>query len=615
MRMSTFDSTKTLLSDLLPKVVKGKLQLPDFQRGWVWDDEHIRSLLVSVARSFPIGAIMLLETGGETRFQVRPVEGVDLPPNTSPEELLLDGQQRLTSLTQVLKVDKPVATRDAKKRELKRHYYFDIEKALQGGPEALEDAIVAVDEQRTQRENFGREVSLDLTTREKEIERFHFPCSQIVNSDDWEQALSEHAPTKLARFMKFRKLVVEPFRNYALPVITLRKETSKEAVCLVFEKVNTGGVPLSVFELITATWAADGFNLRDDWFGPRGKDGRHARLIKRPLLRDIQPTDFLQSVSLLYSLEKRTQDLRSGRSGKEATGVTAKREHILEMPLAAFQKWSEPLTQGFEQAERFLRSEGFHHPKFLPYRTQLTPLAAVLAHIGERWLEPQIKSKLTRWFWCGVFGELYGGAVETRIALDVQQLLAWIDGTSEQEPATVQAAGFNPNRLDTLRSRTSAAYRGLYVLLQREGASDFFWKTRMVDLDRDSYDEAKIDIHHIFPKKWCEDGDIPPRVYNAIVNKTAISYKANRMIGGSAPSKYLAQLQGHAQVKLTDAAMDDILKSHVIAPALLRADSFQEFYAARKAALLAIVERAMGKVSAESASVTDDEDDEEGEAA
>jgi hypothetical protein len=611
--MSTFDSTKTLLSDLLSKVVKGKLQLPDFQRGWVWDDEHIQALLVSIARSFPIGAVMLLETGGETRFQVRPVEGIDLPPSTKPEELILDGQQRLTSLTQVLKLDKPVATRDAKKRELKLHYYFDIEKTLQG-PETLEDAIVAVDEQRTQRENFGRDVKLDLSTREKEIDTFHFPCSQILNSDDWEQVLSEHAPEKLARFMKFRRQVVEPFRNYALPVISLKKETSKEAVCVVFEKVNTGGVPLSVFELITATWAADGFNLRDDWFGGKGKGGRHARLSKKKLLRDLQPTDFLQGVSLLHSFDKRTQDLAAGRSGKEATGVTAKREHILEMPLGAFENWADPLTKGFEQADRFLRSEGFHHPKFLPYRTQLTPLAAVLAHLGERWLEPQIKAKLVRWFWCGVFGELYGGAVETRIALDLQQLLGWIGGTSSQEPATVQAAGFNPNRLDTLRSRTSAAYRGLYVLLQREGACDFFWKARMVDLDRD---DAKLDIHHIFPKKWCEDSDIPARVYNAIVNKTAISYKANRMIGGSAPSKYLAQLQGHAQVKLDAAAMDSILESHVIDPALLRADAFNEFYAARRAALLAIVERAMGKVSAESASVADDEDDEEeeGEAA
>jgi len=604
--MSTFDSTKTLLSDLLAKVVMGKLQLPDFQRGWVWDDEHIQSLLVSLARSFPIGAVMLLETGGETRFQVRAVEGVDLPPDTGPEELILDGQQRLTSLTQVLKLDKPVATRDAKKRELRLHYYFDIERALQG-PLALEDAIVTVDERRTQRTNFGRKVTLDLSTREREIEAFHFPCSQILDSSQWEYALVQAKPEKFTRFMEFRQKVLEPFRNYALPVIRLKKETSKEAVCLVFEKVNTGGVPLSVFELVTATWAADGFNLRDDWFGGRGKSGRHARLGRRPLLRDLQPTDFLQGVSLLHSLERRTHDLAAGRSGKEAGGVTAKREHILEMPLGAFEKWAESLSKGFEEAERFLRSEGFHHPKFLPYRTQLTPLGAVLAHLGERWLEPQIKAKLARWFWCGVLGELYGGAVETRIALDVQQLLAWVNAPSAPEPATVQAAGFNPNRLDTLRSRTSAAYRGLYVLLQREGACDFFWKARMVDLDRD---DAKLDIHHIFPKKWCEDHGIPPRVFNAIVNKTAISYKANRMIGGSAPSKYLAQLQGHLQVKLDDAAMDAILKSHVIDPTLLRADSFDAFYAARKASLLGLVESAMGKVSADASPVSDDEDDE-----
>lgn len=412
--MSTFDSTKTQLAVLLSRVVEGKLQLPDFQRGWVWDDEHIRSLLVSIARSFPIGAVMLLETGGETRFQVRPVEGIDLPPNSSnlAEELILDGQQRLTSLTQVMKLDKPVATRDAKKRELRLYYYFDIEKALEG-PEALEDAIKTFDERHIQREE-ARNAKLSLDTRVKEVDAFYFPCSQILNSDDWEQVLAEHAPEKLTRFMKFRRQVVEPFRNYTLPVISLKKETSKEAVCLVFEKVNTGGVPLSVFELITATWAADGFNLRDDWFGPHGKGGRHARLLKRPLLRDLQPTDFLQGLSLLYSLERRTQDLDTGRSGKEATGVTAKREHVLDMPLTAFQKWAEPLTQGFEQAERFLRSEGFHHPKFLPYRTQLTPLAAVLTHLGERWLEPLIKSKLVQWFWCGVFGELYGGAIETR---------------------------------------------------------------------------------------------------------------------------------------------------------------------------------------------------------
>src|SRR5882672_8474189 len=98
--MTTFDSTKTELGKILDEIVEGKIQLPDFQRGWVWDDEHIRSLLVSIARSFPIGAVMLLETGGDVRFQVRPVENLIFDGKIpDPEKLILDGQQRLTSLT------------------------------------------------------------------------------------------------------------------------------------------------------------------------------------------------------------------------------------------------------------------------------------------------------------------------------------------------------------------------------------------------------------------------------------------------------------------------------------------------------------------------------------
>ncbi|MYL07202.1 MAG: DUF262 domain-containing protein, partial [Gemmatimonadales bacterium] len=99
--MTTFASTKESLKDLLRDIKKGKIQLPDFQRGWVWDDDHIRDLLVSVGRSFPIGAVMLLEAGGEVRFETRPVEGLEdrVPTDQEPDKLILDGQQRLTTLT------------------------------------------------------------------------------------------------------------------------------------------------------------------------------------------------------------------------------------------------------------------------------------------------------------------------------------------------------------------------------------------------------------------------------------------------------------------------------------------------------------------------------------
>lgn len=105
--MTTFDSTKASLNDLLREIKEGKVQLPDFQRGWVWDDEHIQALLVSVGRSFPIGAVMLLEAGGDVRFETRPVEGLEdvVGKDRPPEKLILDGQQRLTALTQALTLE------------------------------------------------------------------------------------------------------------------------------------------------------------------------------------------------------------------------------------------------------------------------------------------------------------------------------------------------------------------------------------------------------------------------------------------------------------------------------------------------------------------------------
>lgn len=562
--MSTFDSTKTSLATLLNDIVVGKIQLPDFQRGWVWDDEHIRSLLVSIARAFPVGAIMLLEAGGDAKFKARPIEGVELTKAilSKLEKLILDGQQRLTSLTQVLMFTQPVQTRDYKKKLLHRYYYIDIETALLG-KEHYESAIISVDTDRTVRENFGRDLKLDLSTPEEEYENFYFPCNQLFNSDEWEEGLLAYDVTKFGRYAQFRKQVVNEFRNYNIPIIELSKENKKEAVCLVFEKVNTGGVSLSVFELMTATYAIDNVNLRDEWFGNvhEGIEGTQPHLRKQSLLREVQPTEFLQGLTLLHTWDKRREDLKAGKSGKQITGVTAKREAVLSLPLDAYQKWKQPLTQGYWKAAKFLRQESFFSTNDLPYRTQLVPLAVVMAFLGDRWLEPKIHEKIARWFWCGILSELYGGAVETRIALDIQELIDWIEDGKE-EPATVRDANFQPARLGTLRSRTSAAYKGINTLIQREGAQDFFWKVAIRDLDETDWEERKLDIHHIFPKSWCDKQGIPASRYNSILNKTPISFKANRMIGGKAPSEYLVQLQKHDSVQLDDAGMNAILDSY-----------------------------------------------------
>jgi hypothetical protein len=599
--MSTFDTTKNPLQAIIKQIYEGKIQLPDFQRGWIWDDEHVRSLLISIARSFPVGAVMLPQTGGGVRFQVRLIENLTFSGNTpEPEFLILDGQQRLTSLTQVLALNAPVKTFDEKGKQISRYYYIDIDAALEDS--RLEDAFIAVEEDRKIKTNFNRDIVLDLSTPQKECEAFYFPCNQILNSDAWEESLQEYTPEKFAKYMKFRKNILNAFRSYQLPLIVLDKSTTKEAVCLVFEKVNTGGVPLSVFDLVTASFAADNFNLRDDWYGStlRKKQGRVQRITVERILETVEPTDFLQAISLLHTYEKRKADMRAGKTGKAASAVSAKRVSILSLSLQDYQRWADEVEKGFLLTAKFLRKECFFSSRDLPYRTQLVPLAAVLATLKERWLEPRIYDKLCRWFWCGVLGELYGGAVETRIANDLEELLPWLASELTDDaydringlPRTISEASFQIGRLNTLRSRLSAAYKGLNTLILRGGAKDFFWKATIQELD---VEEVALDVHHIFPKKWCEERKIKASSFNSILNKTPISYKANRMIGGKAPSIYLSDIQNHKQVGLSDEQMNEILKSHHIDHEALRRDNYELFLARRKEQLIQLVERAMGK--------------------
>jgi len=599
--MTTFDSTKILLSQLLADIKTGKVQLPDFQRGWVWDDDHVKDLLVSIARSFPVGAVMLLETGGEVRFQTRPVEGVEklIDASVEPQKLILDGQQRLTTLTQAIGLTTPVQTRTSKGKPIQRHYYFDIRKAVES-EDYIEDAIVAVDENKQIKSNFGRDIDLDLSTVEKECQQMMFPCDQIFNSNAWQIELSKYIAKNIENqsdifvFMEFLNKIIQPFSNYQLPVIELKKESSKEAVCLVFEKVNTGGVQLSVFELITASYAAEGYNLRDDWLGSniRNVESRQSRITSHPLLKGTDATEVLQAVTILHTYDMRQEDIKAGKTGKQVRPVSAKRTDMLKLPLSSWQGCADEVEQGFKQAAQFLRKEYFYARSELPYGTQVVPLAAVMTKLGNRWLEPRIYEKLARWYWSGVLGELYGGAVETRIANDFEELLQWFNDDSKV-PRTVSDAFFQPERLYSLRSRLSAAYKAINILILREGAKDWFWNATIQELD--AQQELALDIHHIFPRKWCDDRGLDSKVYDSILNKTSISYKANRKIGGDAPSVYLQKIQNEKQVGLSDEQMDDLLASHSLSPSFLRKDDFEMFIQDRRQQLIDLIAKAMGK--------------------
>jgi hypothetical protein len=584
--VETFDSTKRGLLEILKDVHTGKIQLPDFQRGWVWDDNRIKGIIASVAKSFPIGAIMLLETGNENiKFKTKPIEGVKLNVDVKPELLILDGQQRITSLYQAIISDEIVTTRNEKNYEIKRWYYIDMIKAMDDGYD-LEEAIISVNEHKQITEDFGRRIVLDLSEEEYEYKNLMYPVSMIDHHTKWRREFNkywQYDSEKSIFWDKFEDKIISSFKQYMLPVIIMKKENPKEAVCQVFEKVNTGGVSLNVFELLTASFAADNFDLKKDWQEIKEKISEYNVLTK------VSNTDLIQAITLLASYNKRDKQAKQNISEEKLPAVSCKRKDMLDLTLEDYKNNRDMIVQGLIKAAKLLFENHIYTARDLPYPAQLIPMSAILAAIGENIDNLGYKKKLMQWFWCGVFGELYGSANETRYALDLPQVVEWITNNGP-EPKTVYDASFSPSRLHTLRTRNSAAYKGIYALLMADDTRDWLSATK---IDLSTYFSESIDIHHIFPVSWCEKNNIKKGDYNSIINKTPLSSRTNRIVSGDAPSKYLKRIQKHAGVD--DEEFNEILKSHVLAPEYLYADDFEKFFSDRKEKLLQRIERVMNK--------------------
>ena len=542
------------ITDLMKSIDNGTTQLPDFQRGWVWDDNRIRALIASITNSFPVGAAMFLEYGNANiRFKYRVIEGSPAK-DIAPSELILDGQQRLTSIYSSLYNPNPVHTRTDKGKDIKRFYYIDIEKALDSATDRV-DAIISIPETRLITSNFGRDIELDLSTPDKEYEHKLFPLNIILDNSKtfiWMQSYMTYHnndATIVQEWMNFQGNIIMPIFQYKIPVILLDKNTPKEAVCQVFENVNTGGVSLTVFELITAVFAMDDFELRKDW------EQRKNAYFNGDLLSIISATDFLTACTLLSTYQK-------------GGTVSCKKKDVLNLTLDEYQKYADDLTNGFVEAEKILQEERIFSSKDLPYSTQFIPLAVLCTILSKnnQIKTTTIKNKIKQWYWCGVFGEMYGSANETRYVLDVVGVMDWISDDTKV-PKTVQDSYFNPTRLLSLQSRLSAAYKGIMALILKNHCQDFISGREM---DFSVYKAENIDIHHIFPKDYCEKQKYDKAKWNSVINKTPITYSTNREIGGVAPSVYLTKIENKGQV--SSDILDTYLTSHSLYPTIIKKD-------------------------------------------
>lgn len=569
-----FKSDNELLSSLLDKVENHDIQLPDFQRGWVWEDNRIKALLASLTLKYPVGAIMLLESGGDFHFKCKNIEGSG-DEYKNPESMILDGQQRMTSTFQAMRSKNAVSTWSDQKKAIKRFYYLDIEKALNTTTDRI-DAIISVDENKQIRGNIGRDVLLDLSTEELEFKNKMIPFNKMTQANEineWRNKYQDYynfEPNIIKEYQQIDTNIIQPILNYRIPIIKVLKEAPKEAVCQVFENVNQGGVPLTVFELLTATFAADNFDLKEHWNKVKEIFEQYETLKK------FDNTSFLIAITLLIAMRKNST-------------VSCKRKDVLNLDYKDYEKNEEDLVNGFKKAYKLLVEMNIYSVYDIPYSTQLIPLAVICTLLDKEFENSSIKEKIKQWFWCGVFGELYGGANETRYALDVKQVYDWIKG-KEELPKTINDCNFNTMRLLGLQTKNSAAYKGIMALILNNRSCD--WINGM-EMGVQTYLDERSDIHHIFPQDYCIKMNYDKKKWNSIINKTPLFFSTNRYIGGTSPSDYMNKIIRNKNISKEQ--LKSHISSHMINADLLENNKFEEFIIDRAIKILDGIERCTGK--------------------
>jgi hypothetical protein len=569
--MNTFETHPKPLKLLLTQIHNGELALPDFQRDFVWEPGAVEELIESIMRQYPAGSLLFLKHAGEG-FQVREFEGAPkLKSAMSTSYLVMDGQQRMTSLYQAY---------FGKGEHL---FFLDIKELSENAD--IEAAVWHESRKRAERQS--------LTDIKVQAERLCCPLSVVMTDgfDGWIDEIMEHRPEKgdaakelRATLRQVNKDWIAPILEYQFPVVTLAPETSLDAVCKMFETLNRRGVKLTVFELLMARSFMNNVSLRQFW---------DEALEKHQVFQEfgIDPYYVLQTISLL-------------------AGKSLKRKEILEMSPELLMEYWASATTGLAEAIQFLRrNTGVLSPNLLPYNTMLIPMAAAWAKTSDIKgpAEASRRDKFKTWFWSSVFSQAYEKGPTSRAVADYKDLCKWIGG-EEKVPYGVRVLHFNPDLFSDITPKQRALYRGTLALSVTNGALDFH---KSETLTFDYLESNKVDDHHVFPqdylKKRGED-----EFMNCVLNKTLIDKKTNIRISNKAPSKYLKEIEK----EVGKDKLEKILASHILPSSELHGDDFDSFMKARAKMLFGKLKEQVGReiplspvAYVESVDAIDEEDD------
>src|SRR6267154_1682264 len=510
---------------LVQQAYEGTLCLPNFQRDFIWRREEVADLVRSIMRGYFIGSLLLLRCDAD-KPPFAPVHVRGAKPkhrDPRPELLILDGQQRLTALLYAL-----TAPSHSLKDSSQRRWFFVDLNLLLTDPDS--DAIIF---DLTEKELDG------LDKAAVQYQKRFLPCTTLLRSKDflkWRDGLDDwlrkHDPKAHELFREewrdpWTKAVTD-FQNFDVSLVELPRVADSDPqaisrVCAVFEKLNSSGVDLSIYDLLTARLYRSGIRLHDLWNEACKRHKRVAQWSKGKPDTNKLGVLLLRTQALLRGLDPKPRiliDLSPKDFDKDWYRAASAMERALEL-LTLVEK------DGF----------GVFDSKWLPGFGLLPPLAALRAEIETRKLGNSARSDLRRWYWSNVFLERFSSGVESKSRKDYAEMLAhWTKGDPEptvfgEARARIGADGFT---VASSASHASAVYCGVFCMLALRGARDW----RLMENIR----LQSLEDHHIFPRRYLKDHGIHKRLLrNSIVNRTLISDETNGKIRDHAPADYIRE--------------------------------------------------------------------------
>ncbi len=507
------------VGELVAMINRGELRLPEMQRRYVWRAARVRDLLDSLYRGYPSGAVLVWET--DDAQPARDLSVQQERSQFSTSKLLLDGQQRLTSLTAVLE-GKPINVR-GRKKPIEILFNLEHPDALEDVLEVDEDDASGDDEETPFDEDEERNLQEELRRRtfvvaSKQLEALPNwvrvtdvmtrPDGEILKSAGITSFDDPRFPKYALRLQKLRDL-----RKYMYVMHLLDRDLSYEEVAEIFVRVNSLGVKLRSSDLALAQVTARWRNLL-------------------PLLEQFQSECEEQRFTLELGLLLRAMVIFATDQCRFKTAAS--------IPLSRLEQGWAQAKQGIRFALNFLHANLAIEDESLLSSPFFILTVAYFYQITGGNLTPAEERGLKEWVLYGSGRAAYTSSAETRLDADLARIRAG-EGAQALLASLEQQFGrlrFNEGDIAG-RTSLSGLFPLVFLALRRKGAKD--WQSQLAISLQHRGKQHTIQFHHIFPKAVLKE-KYERREINEIANLAFIGGSTNRRIFTKPPDQYLPEL-------------------------------------------------------------------------